>query len=203
LKAKFQGKGKPFGRAEFDKILGHCAVVTDTPSNCFGPELIEAYPEAKVVLCERDFDAWMKSFNTVIEGSFGWKYTILGWTDPLWMGRLDRFISNWVPNQFHARTEEECRANARKVYEEHYSEIRRITPKKRLLEYRLGEGWEPLCRFLGKPIPDVPFPHINETEMLKEQLGLMASKALKRSARNVGLVVILLVVGGMTLRKLL
>jgi len=24
-----------------------------------------------------------------------------------------------------------------------------------------GEGWDKLCPFLGKPIPDVPFPHCN------------------------------------------
>jgi hypothetical protein len=57
LNAKYFGKGKPFGRAEFDKLLGHCAAITDGPANCFGPELIDAYPTAKVVLVERDFDA--------------------------------------------------------------------------------------------------------------------------------------------------
>ena len=25
-----------------------------------------------------------------------------------------------------------------------------------------GEGWEPLCRFLGKPVPSDPFPHVNQ-----------------------------------------
>jgi hypothetical protein len=27
-----------------------------------------------------------------------------------------------------------------------------------------GEGWEKLCSFLNKPIPDVPFPKENITE---------------------------------------
>jgi hypothetical protein len=39
---------KPFGRTEFDQILGHCEAICDMPANIFAEELIEAYPEAKV-----------------------------------------------------------------------------------------------------------------------------------------------------------
>ena len=36
-----------------------------------------------------------------------------------------------------------------------------MVPEDRLLEWRVGDGWEPLCKFLGKEIPDEPFPHVN------------------------------------------
>lgn len=36
-----------------------------------------------------------------------------------------------------------------------------MVPKDRLLEWSADEGWEPLCRFLGKEVPDMPFPHAN------------------------------------------
>lgn len=39
--------------------------------------------------------------------------------------------------------------------------IRGLVPKDRLLEWYLGDGWEPLCGFLGKPVPDTEFPHVN------------------------------------------
>lgn len=39
--------------------------------------------------------------------------------------------------------------------------IRGLVPKDRLLEWYIEDGWEPLCQFLGKPIPDVEFPHAN------------------------------------------
>lgn len=58
LMAKYCGIGKPFGRAEFDQLLGHCQVVSDFPAIAFAPELIAAYPEAKVILTQRDFDSW-------------------------------------------------------------------------------------------------------------------------------------------------
>lgn len=58
LEAKYDGKGKPYGRAEFDKLLGHCQAVSDIPALCFAEELIAAYPEAKVILTVRDVDSW-------------------------------------------------------------------------------------------------------------------------------------------------
>lgn len=51
----------------------------------------------------------------------------------------------------------------RKAYSLHKEEV--LKNAKPLLVYYLceGEGWEPLCEFLDKPIPDHPFPHVNRT----------------------------------------
>jgi Sulfotransferase domain len=49
----------------------------------------------------------------------------------------------------------------RQAYAEHYAHVRAIVPKDRLLEYYPAEGWEPLCKFLGKEIPAEPFPNTN------------------------------------------
>ena len=104
------------------------------------------------------------------------------------MGKVQAVVDLWLPGQFRATTAEECRANAREVYENHYSEIRRITPPGRLLEYKLGSGWQPLCSFLGRDVPDVPFPRVNESAMLERQLKIVGMKAIKRSLANVGFV---------------
>lgn len=66
LQAKYKLRGEPYTREDWDKLLGHCHAVTDVPSFCFAPELIEAYPEAKVVLTARDPDAWLKSIDTTL-----------------------------------------------------------------------------------------------------------------------------------------
>lgn len=39
--------------------------------------------------------------------------------------------------------------------------VRGLVPKERLLEWTVEDGWEPLCAFLEKPVPDEPFPHVN------------------------------------------
>lgn len=45
---------------------------------------------------------------------------------------------------------------------------------------KMGDGWEPLCEFLGKPVPDEPFPWVNDAEAASQtvsriflKLGLM------------------------------
>ena len=39
----------------------------------------------------------------------------------------------------------------------------------RLLVYEVGSGWEPLCAFLGVPVPDEPFPRSNATAEFQER----------------------------------
>ena len=58
--AKFHGKGKRFGRAEFDKLLGHCQAVMEMPCFVFAEELIAAYPEAKVIVTTRTIEDWYR-----------------------------------------------------------------------------------------------------------------------------------------------
>lgn len=61
--------------------------------------------------------------------------------------------------------------------------IRGLVPKERLLEWSVEDGWAPLCTFLGKSVPDEPFPHANvaagwagrETELAK-RYGLAAAQ---------------------------
>ena len=35
----------------------------------------------------------------------------------------------------------------------------------------VAEGWEPLCAFLGKAVPDAPFPRTNATHQFWESVG--------------------------------
>ena len=89
--AKYLGKGKPIGRGEFDKVFGHLAAVTVSPANCFGPELIDACLDAKVILFERGFHASFKSFDRIIADMYSRQSKPLPWTldytDPWWVSR--------------------------------------------------------------------------------------------------------------------
>ena len=76
-------------------------------------------------------------------------------------------------------------AVAREKYREHYAMVRRVTPKERL-EYRMGDGWEPLCKFLGKEVPEVPFPRANDTEVHEKQMRVIAKKGLRNMLWRVG-----------------
>ena len=52
----------------------------------------------------------------------------------------------------------------RQAYIDHYAHVRAVVPKDNLLEFRSKDGWEPLCKFLGKPVPEGSYPHINDAK---------------------------------------
>lgn len=53
----------------------------------------------------------------------------------------------------------------RQSYINHYTSIRSKVPPSRLLEFESKDGWEPLCKFLGKPVPeDLPYPRVNDAK---------------------------------------
>lgn len=67
---------------------------------------------------------------------------------------------------WHEFWEGDFEKNGKRRFEEYYAEVRSLVPSDNLLEYRMGDGWQPLCDFLGVPTPpaDMPFPHTNDTD---------------------------------------
>ncbi|EON69538.1 hypothetical protein W97_08798 [Coniosporium apollinis CBS 100218] len=179
IAAKWHGKGKPFGREEFDQVLGNCMAVTDWPCSAFAKELIEAYPEAKVVLTNRDPAAWYKSVESTIgQAIISKTLTVATYIDP-------GFIGRWIPmcramwSAFYGGATLDPTILQRR-FVEHYEEVRTLVPKERLLEYKVGEGWDRLCEFTGKEIPDVDFPRVNETK----EFGATMDKMVKGRFQN-------------------
>ncbi len=178
--AKFRGKGDRFTRTEWDQLLADSGAVTDVPALAFSEDLIAAYPEAKVVLMERNLEKWYVSFdNAVIKVMWGAWGQWLASLDPWFVGPLSDVHLRWAKYWFGASSAEEMRAKAKEKYQEHYALVRRIVPKERLLEYTLGSGWEPLCEFLGKDIPDVEFPRVNETASMQEKVSIIVGRGIK------------------------
>lgn len=194
--AAFDGKFSPsptrppFSRADWDQLLGHCAAVCDLPAICFAPELIAAYPDAKVVLVGRDLDAWYQSFDdVVIAYAFRPGAKLFAqWGDRRFLGPITLLSYRIFGSFFRSGSRGELRANARTVYREHYELVRRLVPKDRLLEVELGAGWGLLCAFLGKEVPMGPFPRGNETAVMREKLRIVMRRGVVAALRK-GLVV--------------
>jgi hypothetical protein len=53
------------------------------------------------------------------------------------------------------------REHAIQIFQNHIAEVQAEIPSERLLTFGLKDGWEPLCSFLAKPIPDIEFPKTN------------------------------------------
>lgn len=125
----------------------------------------------------------------LLTNAFNPFFKVLAFTDPMWFGRIQSVGMMWMETQIRARTLKQAQQNSRDIYRDYYEEIRRVAPKENLLEYKLGSGWAPLCEFLGKEIPDVPFPHMNESQSLHKVFEEMGAKAIRSSLKNVGMVV--------------
>lgn len=171
IDAKFFNKGKPFERADWDDLLGQYGAITDVPAIAFADELIEAYPEAKVVLVERDVEKWYASFDeNVIKHLYDFASNVVAKLDLWFLGPPVTVHHGWATGWMGATTKAEMQSKARKFYKKHYQHIREVTPAGRLLEYQLGSGWEPLCQFLGKPVPEEAFPRVNESAAMEEKI---------------------------------
>lgn len=74
--------------------------------------------------------------------------------------------------------------------------VQATVPPERLLVFEVSQGWEPLCAFLGKPVPSVPFPRINEgttfQDLLADQRRAATAKLLSAGLLIIGLVLGLL-----------
>ena len=73
-----------------------------------------------------------------------------------------KFNGNLIENEFgkdYKNKEEVIRR-----FNKHNETVLSTVPKERLLVFDAKQGWEPLCNFLGVPVPDVPFPQSNKRD---------------------------------------
>jgi hypothetical protein len=122
--------------------------LADFPAAIFGPELIKLYPEAKVIITDRSEDSWVSSMNRTVVAP-----NTLQLQD---QGMALRCAYNklcW---------DDDFDANGRKFWREYNRKIRELVSTDNLLVFELGEGWDKLCEFLGKKVPEVEFPNSDE-----------------------------------------
>jgi hypothetical protein len=122
----------------------------DWPAASFWRELMEAFPDALVLLSLRDTDSWWRSAHETI-------FTHSRDMHGEWREMIDTIFAN----RFTLALDD--RAACIEAFERHNAEVRRVVPRERLLEWRAGDGWAPLCAALGVPVPSEPFPHVNKT----------------------------------------
>jgi hypothetical protein len=69
------------------------------------------------------------------------------------------------------------RDHAIKIFEDHIADVRRTVPAERLLVFEVAQGWEPLCSFLGRPVPAEDFPRLNDTAEFQARLAQRQSRS--------------------------
>jgi hypothetical protein len=136
--------------------------------------LVNAFPDALCLLNYRDFDGFYKSCeNTILAVK---KAAMAGEIEPdanreqpspeLW-GVIEKLV--WQ-GDFQGRFED--RDWVREMYYERIETIKREIPEDRLIVWKLGDGWAPICEKLGIDVPDEPFPHLHDTNEFRTEFGL-------------------------------
>lgn len=160
----------------WSRVFGDYRAAVDWPTAAFYAELMRRYPDAKVILTVRDPDRWYESARDTIYGvqslacsplfSLGARLFRRMRT----MQRASLMATELIwERTFDGRFED--REYAIQVFERHNQEVKERVPKERLLVYRLGDGWEPLCDFLGVEAPeDRPFPHLNDAREFRARI---------------------------------
>lgn len=141
---------------DWDALYNGFGATVDWPSAHFWRDLTRKFPQAKVIHTERDPEVWWKSFSQTIAEA-------LEAPAPRGMEAWGKMVRTVITEQtFNGDL---SKANVLRVYAAHNDEIKRTIPASHRLDYNIdrGEGWEPLCRFLGVPVPQTPFPKTNNT----------------------------------------
>jgi hypothetical protein len=158
------------GDGRWDQIFeGGFEATVDWPASFFYRELAEAYPDAKVLLSVRDGQSWARSMRDTIWGVIYGENVIRYLSDarceidPKWRAYIDLMKEMWERSGLMegVDTSEQFMADAMERYHE---DVKRNVPSDRLLVWSVKDGWEPLCEFLGTSVPDMPFPHLNDSK---------------------------------------
>jgi Sulfotransferase domain len=141
---------------DWEEVFGGYESTTDWPGCNFWRELVDRYPEAKVVLTVRDPEKWWHSIETTLFAASRANQLPVPHSHVAELGRLV------MDRTFDGRTATEDREHVIRRFEEHNERVRQGVPPERLLVFEVAQGWGPLCDFLGVEAPDEPFPHLNE-----------------------------------------
>ena len=155
------------GNPDWDTIFAGFGSTVDWPGSYYYRELKAHYPDAKILLSVRSGESWAKSMIATIS-SFLYGDSLMhhlsmarAAIDPLWrdypltMQRMWR-ESGLIPEgcEFDAdvlaRQMERFNAQVQDDFDD-------------VLVWSPGDGWEPICELLELPVPDAPFPHVNDS----------------------------------------
>jgi len=143
--------GKPY----WDSIYDGYQSAVDWPTARFYRELHAAYPDAKFVLGYRSPESWAESFSHTI-------YLALSDISKAppeqrdWMRMSTELLNqNGIPQGLDV-------AGLENAFTAHVDAVKESIPCDQLLVFEAADGWEPLCRFLGVPVPEGPYPRTND-----------------------------------------
>jgi Sulfotransferase domain len=157
------------GEEPWQEIFDGFNATVDWPGGYFYRELMEAYPEAKVLLSVREPEAWERSMRETVwavrhgESLVRLLSSAQAHVNPRWqafLDMIDQLVWEGRGTFASGHTEPQQLVD---TMNRHSEEVKRNVPPERLLVWSVTEGWKPLCDFLEAPVPGQPFPHVNDS----------------------------------------
>jgi hypothetical protein len=152
------------GNPQWAEVFAGYRSTVDFPGTAFWRELVDFYPEAKVILTVRDPEQWYVSMRETFLAAAGPEGQP---PIPSAGGGVFGEGEDWF--QMMADLQDEHTAIA--DFKRHIEDVRNYVPGHRLLVYEVKQGWKPLCDFLEVHVPDEPFPRLNDTEAFKDLMS--------------------------------
>lgn len=173
-------------KPDYEKLFGGYNSSVDFPASIFYKEFLKQYPDAKVILTVRDKDKWYESASKTI---LKFRKMPAGMSIAMKLGGI--FSSNMriMPRAFRSGMSIihygllEGKMDDAEWMKERFTrwneEVKQYVPAEKLLVYEVKDGWEPLCKFLHVPVPDIPFPKSNDSDSFQKKI---TTKNLMRDA---------------------
>mmetsp|Transcript_72620 Transcript_72620/g.121147 ORF Transcript_72620/g.121147 Transcript_72620/m.121147 type:complete len:251 (-) Transcript_72620:189-941(-) len=160
-------------RGAWQDIFAGFYATVDFPAATAYEELMAHYPNAKVILTVRDPNKWAKS---VTETIWSGKSKELSWLVAPWFPSFQRMARAYRARFFNdsdggiASGAIKEQTTLAEKFNEWNTKVKATVPPDRLLVFEVSDGWEPLCKFLGVPVPEVPYPQVNDTAEMKRRI---------------------------------
>ncbi len=155
-------RGEPI---DWDALFTGYQAAVDWPSCNFWEAQLAQFPEAKVLLSERDPERWYKSVMSTI-----YPFSLAGRKaqDPAVRARVEMAFEVIWDALFEGRMDD--KEHVIGVYLAHNERVKQLVPADKLLVFDPAQGWEPLCTFLDSDVPEEPFPRVNTTAEMHERM---------------------------------
>ncbi|MBU0994256.1 MAG: hypothetical protein KJ737_17330 [Proteobacteria bacterium] len=158
----------PGSQHDWQEVFANYNATIDNPGACVWQELMEAYPEAKILLTMHPIGAeeWYEStMDTIYFSEAKWQFKVIGFISPF-IRKLGEMSHRLVWQRNHKGTMQD-RDSAIADYHRHIEEIKTKVPPENLLIFTADQGWGPLCQFLGVDAPETEFPKVNDRTQIK------------------------------------
>ena len=151
------------GRMDWEEVFASYHSTVDWPGCTYWRELMQQWPQAKVILSVRDPHRWHQSvLNTIFSDAH-----VARFEGPDAHPDFQAMVRRLNQQTFDNRSQDEEYAIS--IYQAHNEAVMREVPPEKLLVFNPAEGWEPLCQFLGVAVPDEEFPRVNSTKEWQER----------------------------------